>query len=367
MSDTKISSRIKAALILLRSQHPFFGTLALYCNVRVVSTIDSAATDGENLFLNPDFISKLNKNELLGVLVHEILHMALLHNQRRSTRDPILWNIAADIVVNGMILDLTNYKLPNGAIHCKNLSQLSVEEVYEKLPTRNEISTDDLKLVDLIPQSVPSSKDLATYWKTAVSQAQSISIQNDIFTGQGSMDKFRDFDAMISPFLSWQELLWGFLIATPYDFHGFDRRFIFDGLYLDALEEEYLSVAIAIDTSGSISISELSLFIAEVKSIIGIYPHIKAELFYCDADIFGPYELNMLNTLPPPQGGGGTSFEPFFQEIKQQYIDLAIYFTDGYGSFPKCYPEHETLWVITSSGIENNKIPFGSIARMSIN
>ncbi|MFN9979518.1 MAG: DUF2201 family putative metallopeptidase, partial [bacterium] len=37
------------------------------------------------------------------MLVHELLHAALLHSSRNGGRDPELWNVAADIVINGII------------------------------------------------------------------------------------------------------------------------------------------------------------------------------------------------------------------------------------------------------------------------
>ena len=48
----------------------------------------------------------LPKNEQLGVILHEVLHAALQHTQRLKKRDLYTWNIAADIVVNGMIKDV---------------------------------------------------------------------------------------------------------------------------------------------------------------------------------------------------------------------------------------------------------------------
>jgi predicted metal-dependent peptidase len=42
------------------------------------------------------------------------------------------------------------------------------------------------------------------------------------------------------------------MVATPYDFGGFDRRFIHRKLYLEDVIGESVEVAICIDTSGSI-------------------------------------------------------------------------------------------------------------------
>ena len=65
--------------------------------------------------------------------MHELLHAALQHGLRRREREPKLWNIAADIVVNGMVRKDTSYFLPEGGVEVPALAHLSVEEVYEQL------------------------------------------------------------------------------------------------------------------------------------------------------------------------------------------------------------------------------------------
>lgn len=43
---------------------------------------------------------------------------------------------------------------------------------------------------------------------------------------------------------------------------------------------------------------------------------------------------------------------------------MCIYFTDGYGSFPKTPPETPVLWVVVPGGLESIRFPFGEVARM---
>ena len=60
--------------------------------------------------------------------------MALLHVTRRQNRDPHIWNIAADIVVNDLIERNTSFKLlPQGAIIDTRFQDKSVEYIYEAL------------------------------------------------------------------------------------------------------------------------------------------------------------------------------------------------------------------------------------------
>uniref|UniRef100_A0ACD5GRN3 DUF2201 family putative metallopeptidase n=1 Tax=Desertifilum tharense IPPAS B-1220 TaxID=1781255 RepID=A0ACD5GRN3_9CYAN len=133
-----IEKTISASVLRVRMRCPFFATLALFTNFHTTHTHPTAATDGKNIYFNPEFVRSLSSPQVDGVLLHEVLHAALLHVVRRGTREPLLWNIAADIVVNGAIAEQKCFELPEGTIRDPELEHLSVEEVYEiLLPTPN--------------------------------------------------------------------------------------------------------------------------------------------------------------------------------------------------------------------------------------
>jgi predicted metal-dependent peptidase len=151
------------------------------------------------------------------------------------------------------------------------------------------------------------------------------------------------------------------------DFTGFDRRLISQGIYLEALDGESVSVRIAIDTSGSISDEQLACFLSEVREILRLYPQIDCELYYADATLHGPFTPDH-DDFEKPVGGGGTCFEPFFDHMEKQFHShnhaVLVYLTDGFGSFPKKAPDHPTLWVVTPGGLTSENFPFGSVARL---
>ena len=135
-STIESTKLISASLLRLRMKSPFFGTLAMFVRFIPSSNIIAAATDGKDVFFNSDFLNSLPDAQQDGLLLHEILHAALLHPLRLRARDPQQWNIAADIVVNGMILHQAGFELPEGGLRDQKLEHLSVEEVYELLPPK---------------------------------------------------------------------------------------------------------------------------------------------------------------------------------------------------------------------------------------
>src|SRR6516225_10741132 len=62
--------------------------------------VDTACTNGKIVRYSPDFIVGLTHAELVGVLAHEALHAGLGHQARRGSREPVLWNFAADLEIN---------------------------------------------------------------------------------------------------------------------------------------------------------------------------------------------------------------------------------------------------------------------------
>jgi predicted metal-dependent peptidase len=363
--------RLTAVLMRIRGDHPFFGTLGFFATFHLDDSFATAATDGKDIWLNPKFVLSLEFNEYAGLIVHELLHAALQHCSRRRERNAMLWNIAADIVVNGIILNDTNYKLPQGALVDPELCKLSAEEVYEQL--QSQPVKLKLQMIDLIegdsncPDRAQKSRELSSYWKSAISQAGAIAIQTGRGYGREGFGAIREIDELLDPTLGWRELLWQHVVSTPSDYMGFDRRFVWQGLYLDDVVGEKVQVAIAIDTSGSIIQDELTEFMSELQGMIDAYPNIEGQLFYADVDLYGPYEFDIMNDIPKPKGGGGTSFHKFFRYMRKHYKNyslVCIYFTDGYGDFPKVAGDLDVIWVIRNGGIPSTEVPFGKVIRL---
>jgi predicted metal-dependent peptidase len=378
----EFTNLVSASLLRLRMKSPFFGTIAMFARFVPSMEIPAAATDGRDIFFNPEFFKALPIEQQDGLLLHEILHAALLHPSRLREREPELWNIAADIVVNGMILNQSGFQLPPGGLRDQKLEHLSVEEVYELLSAEG-VDRRRLADLDLLPMKADdfakcsvagtcerierSQREmLAAHWQQAIRQATVIA--GNTQWGKLSVNMDREFEAIVSPQLDWRAYLWRYLVQTPTDFQGFDRRFLGRGIYLEALQCESVKVYVAIDTSGSISKTTLGLFISELRGILGAYPHLECELYYVDTETEGPYQLTINSTLPIPQGGGGTSFVPFFDRVAETWDEktqsACIYLTDGYGEFPFPLPVFPTLWVVTPGGLGLSEFPFGEAVRL---
>jgi predicted metal-dependent peptidase len=371
---TATEDTISLCILRLRKKAPFFGALALFLRHGLDDHIPTACTDGIEVWFNPDFVDSLTPEELDAVMVHELLHAALLHVPRRGDREPQLWNVAADIVVNGMIRSEKNLSLPLKPCIDATLENLEVEEVYEILRSRPDPPTLSWIGMDLDPEPRPGAsagdgdcgiQAARTHWKQALQQAATVT--EALGHGLLPAGMRRHIDRISDPELDWRSLLWRFLVRTPVDYAGFDRRLIGRGLYLETLGGESVMARVAVDTSGSINGEQLEKFLAEVREILRLYPQIDLKLYYADAALHGPFDPQD-EGFDQPVGGGGTSFVPFFDRMRDEFDAMSctvlIYLTDGFGAFPKAVPDSPVLWVVTPGGLASNRFPFGTVSRL---
>ncbi|WP_284746580.1 vWA domain-containing protein [Amycolatopsis sp. RTGN1] len=129
------------ALAWFVSSFPLLGAIAagftLVVDAEVVRAwdISLAAVDAEHgeIYVNPS--AALTAEEWRFVLAHEMLHAALRHDRRVLGRDPYLWNVACDYVINGWLVSMGVGELPDGSLHDQQLTGMSAESVYDTLTT----------------------------------------------------------------------------------------------------------------------------------------------------------------------------------------------------------------------------------------
>lgn len=373
----ELVSNFKLALYYKNS---FFYSLAQYVYWKPTKSpsIPTAATDGINIWFNYDWFKTLLPYERNAVWLHEILHCALRHCARKGERRHKLWNIAGDVQINDGFLKEFNWcKVPKNGISKPDYLRESTEETYLALQELQDGSSckDKSDLEDLLDKLesdlLPSPTDedgnpilpeeLDARWKEALKQAAEKS-RSAGHIPQGFKRILDDLDSCKIP---WRDALFNFIVKFPHNFEGFDRRFIYKKLYIDNFDGEAVELFLCIDTSGSIGTEELTLFSSELQGILSSYNHVKVHLYWADCSLYGPYEIEEISDMPLPEGGGGTSFIPFFNAVKEadtaSGLKLAIYFTDGYGSFPKEYPDFQTMWVTLPNTLNASNYPFGEV------
>lgn len=389
-----IEERLVKSRVKLLRESPFFGTLLLNAPHRVTEDVSTAATDGNTLLLNEAFMEKQTQPNFQSILLHEVLHMALEHIERMKgvfTTDPMTANIAADIVVNGIIRD-NRMSLPEEAVFDDDLKHLSVREIYNILRQKQQEDPDHLKKkygtddgdvnYCLQPGAPGGGGDRKSdssgpkggsgrgiNWKDVLNKAAAIA-RSKSFGLHGAGLK-RIFNDLLEPTINWRDALYRYITASRTDFEGYDRRFIHTGEYLDDLGGGKIRVAVFMDTSGSVDEELLGEFIAELRFAVNALPQTTGEVWYFDTELYYQGDVEDMLEHPKLQGGGGTSFVKVMDKIKEVALEdssaqtLAIIFTDGYARLNDFEdPETPVMWCISPGGVRDEDLPFGEVVRI---
>ncbi|MBQ9361779.1 MAG: hypothetical protein IJT96_12160 [Lachnospiraceae bacterium] len=121
------------------SHYPLLGGLASaftiiedgeLCRKNEIQVAAVDASVGE-IYVNPD--AGLTDSQWRFVLAHEYLHAGLQHMERRQGRDPYLWNLATDYVINGWLREMNVGEMPEDALYDPELNGLSAETIYDMI------------------------------------------------------------------------------------------------------------------------------------------------------------------------------------------------------------------------------------------
>ncbi len=114
------------------ARFPLLGTTMAKLKTVASDSIQTAATDGEVVYYAPKFFDTLTNDQRVFCYAHEVMHVAFNHILRSRDRNPQIWNIATDAVINQMLMG-ENLPIIDGGVNMADAIGRSAEEVYEKL------------------------------------------------------------------------------------------------------------------------------------------------------------------------------------------------------------------------------------------
>jgi len=404
LTQAEIEDRLIKARIEMLISAPFFGNLATRLRFKdATDWCPTAATDGKYFYYNRNFIAALSDAEVIFLVGHEVLHCVYDHMDvdRRGDRHPVLWNIANDYVINADLIDANigeEIKLVQICHDWKYRGKIS-EEIYDEL-------FDEMEKNGQIPQETtldihieraegddegsgkgPSgntdedsegkdgpAKYTAEEKEQIKQEFQNAVMQSAKAAGAGNLPSGvkRMLDKLLNPQLDWRELLAmqiQSIMRSDYTYQTPSRKGLNEGFYLPGMDRETtIDIALAIDTSGSMSDEMLMDILSETKGVMDQYTDFKIHLFCFDTEVHNPKEFTSYNMDEfleyECQGGGGTEFDVCFDYMKEQGIcpKKFVMFTDGYpwgswGDESYC----DTLFIVHGGGYGGRKpeAPFG--------
>lgn len=349
--------------LMLKKDCAFFSTLILQTPVYWVTEdeIPTAATDGIHLFFNPDFFMKLDNEEKIFLLLHEIMHNVYDHGIRRGFRDAKIWNKAGDYVINDELIQ-RNFKMPKGGLHNVDYRDWSADAIYADLMQKQDEgggSGPDNPWPDLqdpaddsgngdgngngsgsqgiggIPK--PTAAEAEEHNKDLLASATQISQMSGDKAGTIPGSLQRHLDDLLNPKLPWTKILAKFLFSmnkNDYSWRKPNRRFISQGIVMPSLHSEGIGrISFAIDTSGSVSVSDFNRFMSEIAYVFKQFQPKEINVMQFDHILQGNDKCCSVQDFMKLEfkGGGGTNIDPVLEAFKEDDVSKAlIILTDGY-------------------------------------
>lgn len=437
----KCLDRMMVARTALVLRFPFFGILA--CKLIPVEQntwCQTLAVDGRHLYYNVKFImgvtdpeerkqkeelilkklpdttpeqmkqylDGLTDKNLLAAICHEILHCAYNHFLRRGSRDPQLFNKAADYAINQMLVRDNIGEIQSSWLFDPKYDGMNAEEIYNLLQEEQQQNggqssggdtfdqhggADDSqsgqkrgKAGDIISGNSggggdedgdeedgpgTSKEDMEKYMDDFQS-----TMMNASGAGSTPAEIERMVNKLRNPRIDWRSKLHRTLrscIKNDLTFMNPNRRSwsmmgmygssygspIFPGLKPD----EEIDICVAIDTSGSIGEQMLRDFLSEVYGITKQFTQFKIRLLCFDTSVHNPQDYDPSNVQKlleyDIRGGGGTIFEAVWEHMKEENYKPAqlVMFTDGMPCNTWGDPDYcKTLFVVHTYDVD---APFG--------
>lgn len=388
-------TKIRLAQELVSEKTPLFITLLEELDIVEASDqTPTMGTDGKKIIYNKQFVETLTAEETAAVLLHETLHCTFNHLWRKGKRNHQKFNVAADFAINGIVNE--NFKLPQGGLLDSKYFGMSAEDIYDKLPSSvKQQKWGDHSLWEGQPKQAKPQKGIVAkiadkLKKMGQPQKTDINNQGKELTRQKWENIFKErilknygklpdsIKRIIEkhyyiPVIDWSTLLANILSEdiNDYDFCHPDRRFLESDIVMPGLYsvDKIKDVIFGYDTSGSISSEDLTAFYIESLNLFNNFASLDGWVAICDASLHSFKEISSRDTMEDFgfTGGGGTSFEPVFNEIERRGLSprAVFYFTDTQGDFPRQAPSYPVYWLVKSYIGDNSVpwVPFGTVIK----
>lgn len=302
------------------------------------------------IYANP--AANLKEREWRFVLAHEYLHAALCHEQRLGGRDPELWNVACDYVINQWLRDMEVGSMPEGLLFDPELKGLSAESVYDLLAVNlrkyRRMAQHDILFGPPDWLDTRDGVDLDAWCRSAIQRGLDYHQAHERgYLPEGLVEEIRA--------LSQPPIPWDVKLARWFDerFEPLGKRRTYARLsrrqsstpdiprpswrYEDAAQAGR-TFGVLLDTSGSMDRSLLAAALGAIASYSAARDVNRVRVVFCDA---APYDQGYMEAADIAgsvrvRGRGGTVLQPGVELLEQAR------------DFPKDAP----LLVITDCGCD---------------
>ncbi len=391
--------RVMAARIVAQSRWPYLSTLLF--NLKIVESQEVATLavdEGWRMYYSPEFVMNQTPEALATMVLHEALHCVNQHGPRfRALTQPserhVAWNSAGDVGINHV---LDEAHMPWGDFVPLRFSHLSKFDVKPEMATEKIYFT----IVDYInehPDEFLSQSDCGSVvggkardYEIARSDSGNPAIksdQQDVIRDQvaqeilnharnkgiGSLPGFllRWAEDLLEPKIDWRKAFAGafrsslatvlgrrdYVYTRPSRRQSAMRTGSHEIILPSMRKPAPPAIAVVVDTSGSVSIDEIKMFLAEVDGIVkanGISSGVT--VIPCDAEVGEVQKLRSRGAITTLRlhGGGGTDMGVGIAAagLLRPTPKIIVVFTDGYTGWPDGLPKGVETMIVCLTASE---------------
>lgn len=379
-------SKAKARLLF---NHPFFATLLLRTQIELHDNLPhkTAATDGDHIYFDPDFLESLSVEQLMFVLCHEIGHDSLLHSIRLGTRNAELWNIACDHAINLMLIDQGFTEASNPKwLHDPKYKGMSADRIYDDLrrnppppsgggdgdgepgsgkPGGKPGSGKDTLHGDVMPS--PGAGDPAKQAAAEQRAKQRVASAATMARMAGKLggDLARMVDEALETVVPWTDVLRDYMLRVVKSRENWNHRNKrFARVYLPKRHSKQMGPIVFIpDTSGSMWGDDAEKVCSEMAACAAQTQPENITVLWTDTrvagvDTFTPDEFSYDKLVM--KGGGGTDMRVGLKAAEEYDPQVVVLLTDCYTPWPDIEPPFPLIVIATT----NAPCPVGQVIRI---
>ena len=406
-SSAETLARIERGLRMVTVPMPHLAGLAAAVRVDIDDRVPTMGVFASGrMIANRQFVSKLKENELVFVLAHELLHLALRTHDRGRGSGRLEFNYAHDYIINDILrAELGFTHVPAGGLDMPGAKEKSAEQIVlemrkdgDKMQAKTQVwdgqsasarsalnqsgqgkeqndagdVLDAQRERELFPDC--DSEQEARAKAMAAAAAKSLALAKAMGAMKGRGLEGGDLTQTVSALRGlyhtpWQMALQKWIESVAPGERTYlrpSRREVGrNDIVLPGRKRESWMLNVILDTSGSMT-DEIPNALGAIADFCEQVAVDDIRLIQCDAavtsdDVLSPHELATYQV----SGFGGSDLSPAMRALAEDArVTAAVIVTDGDIAFPPEEMPYAVLWVISANAYTNFSPPYGHVINM---
>lgn len=368
--------KLDKAIIGLFRKNAFLGSIIMQFPIVEDNNLQfPMGVNAKQISVNTKMIEKYELKQIVKMLAHESIHIFCKHVMRAKGKNPIIWNIAVDLITNKWCDELRFASIEGEVrfpLYCDKCNRVviseydvneSAEDIYNKI-IKHKCFSEISDIGNYVKCEGFDKHELSDDLNSADEKRIDEIIRSayHIAKIRGDLPNFitKYYENLVKSKVNWKIILSQFidnLIINEYSWRRFNKKTFASGVLLPIEEKsEKIKVLISIDTSGSIEDDEYIDFISEVGNILKNF-EVEGKVIMVDSEIKKVFDIddkdNIIKQIKNRVGFGGTSHSPVYEYVEklEEKPRVIINFTDGETELDKRFYNFEipSIWVTTGN------------------